>query len=169
MEFFSNFNFSKNTAVTPEKLFASMEASNTGVTGIWLAWTEQPGFPLVTVSRNGKELSLSQKRFMQDGSSKSETYNIPIWIVIDSENYANTNTPFTIEQNQISKNLTMDKEPTKYYILNAQQTGYYRVNYDDSNWKAISTALKSADHDKIDVLSRSQIVDDLFQLARAGY
>lgn len=147
-----------------------MESSNpnAGVTGIWTAWTEQAGFPLVTVSRDGKVLSLSQKRFMQDGSSKDEKYNIPITYAIDSESYANTKATFAIEKEQTSINHTMEKEPTKYYILNPQQNGYYRVNYDLTNWNAISTALKSADHDKIDVLSRSQIVDDLFQLARAG-
>lgn len=47
-------------------------------------------------------------------------------------------------------------------------SGYYRVNYDDTLWSALETALKSDNFDGIHVLNRAQIVDDALNLARAG-
>jgi aminopeptidase N len=46
--------------------------------------------------------------------------------------------------------------------------GYYRVTYDDTLWDKISTVLDSKNFNDIDEISRSQIVDDLLNLARAG-
>lgn len=46
--------------------------------------------------------------------------------------------------------------------------GYYRVNYDDELWSQIQTALHSEGFGDIDTINRAQIVDDIFNLARAG-
>ncbi|KPJ03370.1 Aminopeptidase N [Papilio xuthus] len=54
-----------------------------------------------------------------------------------------------------------------WYIVNKQQTGYYRVNYDVENWQALARVLNSS-HQTIHVLNRAQIVDDSFNLARNG-
>ena len=53
------------------------------------------------------------------------------------------------------------------YIANVQQTGYYRVNYQPENWKAIAALLKE-DPKQIGWLNRAQLLDDSFNLARAG-
>lgn len=45
--------------------------------------------------------------------------------------------------------------------------GYYRVNYDETNWHLIVNQLKSANED-IHVLNRAQIIDDALSLARSG-
>lgn len=42
------------------------------------------------------------------------------------------------------------------------------MNYDDELWSQIETALHSDDFGNIEVLNRAQIVDDVFNLARAG-
>lgn len=55
-----------------------------------------------------------------------------------------------------------------FYVVNIQQVGYYRVNYDAANWEAIRKALLTEDYGKIHVLNRAQIVDDLFNLAQSG-
>jgi aminopeptidase N len=52
-------------------------------------------------------------------------------------------------------------------ILNAQQTGYYRVNYDAANWMMIQWQLNN-DHSQIATENRAQLLDDAFNLARAG-
>ena len=46
--------------------------------------------------------------------------------------------------------------------------GYYRVNYDEENWKLIIKQLNE-DHTKIHVINRAQIIDDALNLARAGH
>ena len=45
--------------------------------------------------------------------------------------------------------------------------GYYRVNYDETNWKLINQQLLQ-DHRAISELSRSQLIDDSLNIARTG-
>jgi aminopeptidase N len=45
--------------------------------------------------------------------------------------------------------------------------GYYRVNYDETNWKLIIQQLLK-DHRAISGLSRSQLIDDSLNIARTG-
>lgn len=51
-------------------------------------------------------------------------------------------------------------------------SGYFRVNYDDENWKTIIDVLNSrsgGDFFEIPKINRAQLLDDSFNLARAGY
>lgn len=141
------------------------------ITKQWASWTKTPGFPLITAKIKDKILNVTQKRFMQaDGinNSKNEHYNVPITIAIDSKDYSDTKPKFILGIGDAGKTFELTSAPEKYYILNVQQTGYYRVNYEEENWKKISEALHLEKHDNIHVMNRAQIVDDLFQLSRAG-
>ena len=60
-----------------------------------------------------------------------------------------------------------DLTATEPLIVNVQQTGFYRVNYDQQNWDLISAALLS-DHQTFHRINRAQIMDDALNLARAG-
>lgn len=44
--------------------------------------------------------------------------------------------------------------------------GFYRVNYDEHNWRLLIKTLKKTPTD-INVLNRAQLIDDSFNLARA--
>lgn len=127
---------------------------------------------MVTVSVNDKNMTLRQKRFKQSNgieNDHNDLYNLPITFAIDSDNYDDTKPKFVFRiADGSNKTFELPKKVEKYIILNVQQTGYYRINYDAENWKNIRTALYSKDHDNIHVLNRAQIVDDLFQFARAG-
>ena len=46
-------------------------------------------------------------------------------------------------------------------------TGYYRVNYDATNWNLIRNQLLD-DHRQISVVNRAQIMDDSLNIARAN-
>ena len=106
---------------------------------------------------------------LEKDNTKTDKYNIPITYTIDSENYNDT-TPKAIFKYEegLSKTIDLPKKPQKYYILNPKQTNFYRVNYDEQNWNQIKEALYKDAHDNIHVMNRAQIVDDLFNLARAG-
>lgn len=52
--------------------------------------------------------------------------------------------------------------------INNQQIGYYRVNYDNENWKALTSALIS-DVDSLTVSDRSHLLNDAFNLADATH
>lgn len=105
----------------------------------------------------------------EENNIKAERYNIPITYSIDSENNEDTEPKFIyrIADGQ-NKTVDLPKKPSKYIILNSKQTGFYRVNYDSDNWMKIKEGLMKDNHDGIHVMNRAQIVDDLFNLARAG-
>lgn len=55
----------------------------------------------------------------------------------------------------------------EWVIFNLQETGYFRVNYDEMNWKLLIRQLKD-DHSLIHQKNRAQLIDDALNLARAG-
>jgi len=50
-------------------------------------------------------------------------------------------------------------DKTIIYIFRA---GYYRVNYDSTNWQRIAAYLNSNNYTKIHILNRAQIIDDVY-------
>ncbi|XP_025269949.1 aminopeptidase N-like [Camponotus floridanus] len=56
-------------------------------------------------------------------------------------------------------------ENNQWIIINLQQAGYYRVNYDIMNWGKIAQYLNSENYSNIHVLNRAQIINDAFHFA----
>lgn len=46
--------------------------------------------------------------------------------------------------------------------------GYYRVNYDNTNWGLIAAYLNSENYTNINAINRAQLIDDAFTLSRSG-
>ncbi len=55
-------------------------------------------------------------------------------------------------------------------LANAGQRGYFRVNYEADNWRALTDLLAQSGGgaEAVDAASRAQLYDDAFNLARAG-
>ena len=54
-----------------------------------------------------------------------------------------------------------------FLTISKPNAGYYRVNYDRHNWENIARCLDT-DREKFHETNRAQIIDDAFNLARAG-
>ncbi|XP_034944909.1 uncharacterized protein [Chelonus insularis] len=148
----------------------SIPGTDENVTMLMDSWASQPGYPLVQVSRVGKTLNLFQERFFITGNNKSheELYWIPITIATKSNpDFSNTSTDLWLGSKGISVNILNAKD--EWIILNVQQTGFYRVNYDINIWKSIMKALNQTSFGGIPEINRAQIIDDLLNLARADY
>lgn len=112
-----------------------------------------------------------QERFLVTGRNKTSDktiYWIPITIATKSApNFENTLPLFWLGFNGvITDQLNITDE---WFILNVQQAGYYRVNYDERGWNNLTVALKADNFSGIPEINRAQIVDDSLNLARAGY
>ncbi|XP_026825001.1 aminopeptidase N-like isoform X2 [Ooceraea biroi] len=57
---------------------------------------------------------------------------------------------------------------TGWIIVNLQQTGYYRVRYDDTSLDEIAKYLTTNEYEKIHVLNRAQIIDDTYYFVKRG-
>ena len=171
------FTFSHLRNVVPEDLFKYFkkywpQEHNVDLDQLFKDWTEQEGYPMVTVSAtsNGK-YSLKQQRFLlnaQDGSNASLRYTIPITFNNDKMTNFNNLTPkfyFNKTQDEV---LFGNPSHHTWVLLNAQQSNYYRVFYDDFLLNQLKSAFRATNHSSIDASSRSSVIDDLFTYGSMG-
>ena len=93
---------------------------------------------------------------------------IPITFTTENNaDFNDTKPALWMSKSETSKVITGMPPKDQWTIMNIQQTGYYRVNYDMNNWKLIVKQLKT-DHNKISIINRAQVIDDALDLARAG-
>lgn len=116
---------------------------------------------------------------MHKSTTNNEFYWIPIHVVksqdfIDQpynpmkDNYIIINSTGTIWLGSKPERININPN-NEWLIVNYKQTGFYRVNYDTASWLRLINQLNSQQFDSIHVLNRAQIIDDLFNLARATY
>ncbi|XP_058455517.1 aminopeptidase N-like [Malaya genurostris] len=131
------------------------------------SWTTVSGFPLLTVRRDYKngEIYISQERFYSDRKlPNTHIYHIPYNYATESNaNFASLEFDWLSTK---SAKLTTSADAEEWIIFNKQQTGYYRVNYDQANWNLIINQLQQK-HSVIHVQNRAQLINDAYYLARA--
>ncbi|XP_037921805.1 aminopeptidase N-like isoform X1 [Hermetia illucens] len=140
------------------------------------SWTNQGGFPLITVTRNYDKgtFVITQQPFNGD-SAPSSTDKRSWWVPFNfaaarNPNFNETEMYDYLNVGESSKEIssTAEKqwENSDWIVLNKRSTAYYRVNYDIDNWKLITLAL-TKDLAQFHVNNRAQLLDDSFRLAAA--
>lgn len=149
-----------------------MEANVLGsnVTTIFNGWLKQVGYPVVHVHREDGRLKLTQEKFLLKPAATPTTtkWHIPINFVTDTGDWEAVAPSHLLTADSDELEVDLQPDNATFYVVNAQQVGFYRVNYDTDNWNTIKVMLKIRP-EGIHVLSRAQIVDDLFNLAEAGH
>lgn len=164
----------KNTAVNEKPLYAALEEAIQAdlsapfniIDKVMDSWSLQGGYPLVSATRTGDQLTLRQEEFVASvGEVNSDkSWWIPITFAHKSDpSFANTDTALWMndKEHQISHGLAEDE----WFILNVQQVGYYRVNYDTHSWQLLIDELNKGDHTIFPPTNRAQMVDDINVLA----
>lgn len=143
-------------------------------------WTLQTGFPVVHVTRDYDKnaISFRQERFflVEQSKKKASRDSQPLWWIpltytTNREMDFNNTRPIQWMRGQREIGLfNVDIIPHHWMIVNIQETGYYRVNYDVKNWGMIISHLRNpAKYHEIGASNRAQLIDDALNLARAGY
>lgn len=137
------------------------------------SWVLEENYPVVTLTKTDScTLKVTQSAFLETNEQRLErsnvTWKIPFVYTTDVDrNFNKTYTDIdwlTTETTYV----TDDNIQNASWILgNVQQYGFYRVNYDENNWNALLDQLKS-DHTVIHPINRAQIINDAWNLARAG-
>ncbi|XP_037798441.1 aminopeptidase N-like [Penaeus monodon] len=146
---------------------------NTTIKMIMDTWTSQKGYPVIKVNRSpdGTSATITQERFRQV-KNPEERPEIKWWVPLtyttqSDATFNQTLAMVWMKDSEDSIIITSLPPKDEWVIFNLQQTGFYRVNYDDSNWDLLTQQLKN-DHEVIHVINRAQIIDDAMNLARAG-
>lgn len=122
------------------------------------AWTTQSGFPVVSIKTEGTQSTISQTRFfINPEHSKTTEHTWPI-----SLQAANKDLPAVFN----NSDTTFKYASPEKIKLNQNQTGFFRVNYDQEQ---LSYMGKQVAHGKLSPLDRLGVLSDVFESAKAGF
>ncbi|KAK2579854.1 hypothetical protein KPH14_007537 [Odynerus spinipes] len=154
-----------------EDLWAALEeASNKTVRSVMSTWTKQQGFPVIKVEYrqegNDRVLSLSQERFLADGSVDTDNHS---WIVPISVSTSKDpkETVFEALMDEKTKEFVLKDVPEGTWLkINPGTIGFYRTRYSPDAMSLLLPAIK--DH-TLPPLDRLGLLDDLFAMVQAGH
>ncbi|CAL8347790.1 unnamed protein product [Lota lota] len=162
--------FSGSNTVTDDlwNSIAQVRACHPNISGMMNTWTQQKGFPLVSVSRKGNQVTLTQEPFLlstDDTKHATSRWHIPVTYVSDLCSL----TPeciqvFTLENQTATLQLP---QSVRWLKLNYQSTGFYIVDYGAEGWADLIEALTT----NLTVLSsedRASLIHNMFALSRLG-
>ncbi|XP_050424604.1 endoplasmic reticulum aminopeptidase 1-like [Adelges cooleyi] len=152
------------------------------VKAIMDTWTRQMGFPVIKITRensssstNAVSFTAMQSRFLltaeiaHEVKSRAEPspyeykWFVPLSFYTDITSFR--------EQEVVWMNMTdvrFEVDPkVRWLKANVNQSGFYRVNYDNGLWDELIGQLK-LNHEVFSAADRASLVDDVFTLCRAG-
>jgi aminopeptidase N len=145
-------------------LWESFEAvSRQPISDMMKSWIEQPGYPIITVHRTGRRLSLAQKRFTYLPNNFSQKWMVPIIISLITETGAAHSLAVLLDDIEQTIDLDMDAAA---YKVNAGQTGFYRVKYSDE--ENIAQLGKCVREKSLPPEDRWGLQNDLYALVKSG-
>ncbi|XP_059217370.1 aminopeptidase N [Stomoxys calcitrans] len=130
-------------------------------------WSHNGGYPLLTVTRNYDDGSFDvhQKAFFNNETIQSDNlWYIPFNYAVKSKpDFRDTQASHYIPNvgnTKVNEKISNDD----WLILNKQSTGFYRINYDERNWRLIIEGLISKPY-QIDVRNRAQLMHDAYRFS----
>lgn len=141
---------------TREDLWQALSAaSGKDISGIMTPWIVQSGMPLVRVEQDGRDLRLSQERYVLDSNKDTTIWPIPL--------LASRQLPTDILTKQ---NHTFRLDSAEPVILNHLASGHYFVQYANANHRQfLAEQLKKK---QLPTEARINILNDSYMLARKG-
>uniref|UniRef100_A0A673FFZ1 Aminopeptidase n=1 Tax=Sinocyclocheilus rhinocerous TaxID=307959 RepID=A0A673FFZ1_9TELE len=155
------------------------EGKDINITQVMDRWTLQMGYPVVTISKNDSldnSVTISQEHFVYDTDAKIQNpelfnksfqWQIPLTLAVGNSSHISTETIIWVS-NKTETHRVGHMGSETWLLGNINQTGYFRVNYDLHNWRLLIQQLMT-NPTIISVGNRAGLIDDVFNLARAGY
>lgn len=126
--------------------------SNQPVEEIMGAWIKKQGYPVITATKSGSSIHLEQKRFLLSGEESDEIWPVPLTVRTEDG-----------VKSVLFNDRSMDIDSHGFIKLNADQTGFYRVDY-----KGELFDLVSGNSSKFSDLDKLGLANDLFAFLNAG-
>ncbi|XP_060075396.1 endoplasmic reticulum aminopeptidase 1-like [Ylistrum balloti] len=142
-------------------------------------WTQQMGYPVITMNHTGEFVQVTQERFLIDSDVKANEkypspfnykWNIPFRYAV-AKSSSISNQLITIHPDSgvlisFAVKFQADHDQVKWMKGNYGMFGYYRVNYEERNWRALIKQLTD-NHTVFSAADRAGLIDDVCYLARA--
>ena len=162
---------SYQNARTTDLWTALEESSGQPVNSIMGSWTSQTGYPVLDVAAtpndSGLSLEVRQERFVFDsvlgedaGDNEEQVWPVPLTVAAGGA-------PVTAHLVSGATDTVQVAAPghPEWFKVNPDQTGFYRVNYTDSDRERLASVVASR---TLPATDRLGIQNDAFALSRAG-
>ena len=154
-----------------QDLWAALEEeSGLPVTSIMDSWVKQTGYPVLGVQADRRgddvQVSLTQERFVYDRLLGDEEPNPEVWQVPVSVSAPGAASASTVMESKETVLTVPSANPSSdWYKVNADQTGFFRVNYTGDDWQRLAPAISTLE---LPATDRLGIQNDAYALSRAG-
>jgi len=138
------------------------DAAAMPITAMVQNWIGQPGYPLIAARRSGTSLQLRQHRFTYLPLESEQTWMVPVTLAYWTRSGQYREQAVIFEDETMTVDLPDDLTA---YKLNAGQTGFYRVDYEDANLTGLGAKVLDG---SLQYTDRWGLQNDLFALVRAG-
>lgn len=155
-------------AAIPDDLHAGLQraydedypGNNLNINELMHSWEDRPGYPLISVRLLNNNLVFSQRRYP---GSAGEIYSVPITVATKSDANFTRKTPSVWLHGEVDvfAQSQLNYRTDDWIVLNVQQVGYYRVDYDTSLWRAIINQL-TENHSLIHPINRAVLQDEIY-------
>jgi len=160
--------YSYQNTETPQLWAELGAASGQPVKKVMATWTEQMGFPVISVKsrQEGSDriVELSQAKFTAGLSSSNEGdvskyfWDIPVSIKLPNGEI------MKVVMDQKTMEITIPNlAADQYFKLNPEVVGYYRVHYSPEDLERLCSSVQ-----ELSQLDRLNVLDDVFSLIAAG-
>jgi len=158
-------------AETKDLWAALEEASGLPVTKVMDTWVKQTGYPLLHVDLNREDVEVKvrivQRRFLYDHLLGEEPddptlWQVPVSLMTRSDGSKKSS---LIGEREGAMAVTTGS-PGDWIKINPGQTGFYRVNYSQTDWESLRAAVSSLE---LPTTDRLGLQNDAYALTRAGF
>jgi puromycin-sensitive aminopeptidase len=154
--------FARGNAVAADLWRALEEATGQPVLELASAWIRQPGFPLLSLARDGSRVRLSQRRFLSERGARAEgTWPVPA--VLRFADAGGVREQRVLLRDAETEVVLDASGPVRWVLGNAGSTGFYRVDHGAAEREALRRALPELRPEE-----RIGLLADEWALLRAG-
>lgn len=165
---------SQYTSADEWYLFASLQAAANelnqklpvDVATIFSSWSHKAGYPLLTVTRDyaSGTFTVSQQRFINNKTIvNTDTWYVPINYAVSSNyDYRNTSASHYLLNTANTSITNVNIVSDDWLLLNKQSSGYYRILYDEENYRLIAQGLADETY-KFHPRNRAQLLHDAYR------
>ncbi|KAJ8774038.1 hypothetical protein K2173_009469 [Erythroxylum novogranatense] len=151
-----------------EDLWAALEeGSGEPVNRLMNSWTGQKGYPVVSVKLEDQKLEFVQSQFLSSGSHGDGQWIIPITLCCGSydtcKNFLMQSKSESLDVKELHDS-SLEEARSAWIKLNVNQTGFYRVKYDEGLAARLRYAIEKKNLNETD---RFGVLDDSFALCMA--
>nr|XP_032523235.1 aminopeptidase N-like isoform X1 [Danaus plexippus plexippus] len=157
--------------LTAASLRSGSLTRNITVKEVMDTWTTQTGYPILTVTRDysDKSLTISQKRYLSLGVGRtSQAWWVPLSVLCEKDRKSESESVQWLGDTEGVTNehrYEHGSGASEWVLFNYNMIAPYRVNYDQRNWKLLIQTLTSDQYTLIPVEGRVQLLSDAFELA----